>query len=178
MTDNELAALAMTGSDEPRHNSTASVKLQRPRLRVWMAKPDFYPVITRNTISGNADFFMEYSSFPKGGGNAITEGKNVSVPLSVFISIFFTPENYQPIAEVLSHKVEDAFDLCGNNPQHTERWYELVNFRSLSCGDVVEVINNGKSVFFVCAPYGWEHICREMTCEDKLPTINPKVWRA
>lgn len=186
MTDNELMALAMTGSDESRHDSTASFKAGKvqpaSRLRVWMANEHFFPAVMRNSFGSTAKVKVTHERFEYNGNNGfpVETTNEMELPLEVYVSMFFTPENYEPVAEVLSDDIDDAFDLCGNNPDHAERWHNMVKRRSLSVGDVVEVIKDGKSEFLVCASIGWKPICRKMEVDNaiSLHQINPKEWRA
>jgi hypothetical protein len=172
MNDNQVAALAMTDSDESCHNSTAAVQIKKaPRLRIWMANEDFFPVVNCNTIGREARIAVEYPRFPKRGGNAITETKIIKTPLQIFIALFFTPENYDAVCEMESDNPDDAFEFCGNNPRHAENWYNKMNRRSFSVGDVVEVIKDGKSEFHVCCSIGWNILPRSMEARGIIPTF-------
>ncbi len=156
---NELAALAMTGSDEPRHDSVSSFTLgksSRLFMRIWYAKDDFFSTIMFNTIGGKARIDVVHGEYPGGNRPSKDVKHSLKVPIEIYLSLFANNNNYHAICELEGDKLEEAFALCGNDPSTAEQWYDKIGARSLSVGDIVEVVRGDKSTFYACAPYGYK----------------------
>lgn len=174
---NELMALC--GMSGETAFKVGKIPEPSPRLRLWMANENFYPTVNRSImISASCDLMITYpavKTLANGYRYLANKTETVKIPAALFVSIFFTPNNYECVAEILSDDIGDAFDLT-NNPHYGERWHELAHTRSFSVGDVVELVKDGESEFFFCAPFGWEKIYRAMSgSSDKI--IDPKEWR-
>lgn len=68
---------------------------------------------------------------------------------------------YEVAAPIETHHTgqdaaEEAFDLTNNPGRQDEREEKYGNGRSLSSGDVVEVIDGDHSTSYVCMSFGWE----------------------
>lgn len=76
------------------------------------------------------------------------------------------PNNYNTIATYASHitdaedAAEEAFDITNNPSREKERFDLIGRSRSLSVGDIVEVVeqSNGPTRRFVCESVGWKEL--------------------
>jgi hypothetical protein len=165
MNDNQIAVLAMSDSVEKNHNSTNSFKVGKSKacLRIWQANVDFFPCLIRASISNKTEIVINYPYYIKR-----------EIPFEDFVNLSFIAKNYDLVCEMDSSDIEDAFHYCGNGPNYSDNWYSAFNRRSLSVGDVVEVVKDNKSEFFLCCRFGWTKISSEIKNDSKIPVFKFK----
>lgn len=173
--DNEIAGLAMTGSDEPNHNPSASYKESgiKKTIRVWMANPNFYSVILANANPKDTSrICVVFNRVPNYDGDSCQDSCVMNVPFSQFIDLFADNKNYDPICFLKEVNLDEVFGICGNDPEYSEKWSSNFNLRSFSIGDIAEVIINNSSSFFVCCSSGWKLLSSENFSNHEVPNYN------
>lgn len=129
-------------------------------LIVWQANDEFFGVLNSNFWGGKARIGVTHTKPNKERTKRVEVSEDLEISLAAYVSLFLNSENFSPVARLKFDDLSLAFAICGNHPEYADEWYELAETRSLSVGDVIQVVHDDKAPeWFVVDRFGFSPVC-------------------